>query len=386
MFLHCGLIITLKVNDIMKILLVIDSLGSGGAQKQIINLAKGLKRKNHEVELFYYNTQSKFFLKNLINSDIKLHKIERLNTLLPLGKHSKIIFNLRNIFKRDYDAVISFMHLPSIYSFLAKIGIRNGKLIVCERNSSRANISFKIRILFFFSCLFSDSIVANSYSETKVLRKRFPIKKNIYTIWNGYDLENLNNKKTILNKFKRKLLVIGRITYQKNGYNLLKSLKIFYEKNGWMPEINWAGRFDVNDRKSIKMKEKMDIILSKNPILKSKVNFLGEVHNTKKLYLESDALIHVSRYEGFANSICESMLNNCLTVCSNVCDNSLIIGSSRGILCDHLKPQSIFKSIDLVYKMNKNKRMKIIDNAKNFALKNFSLEKMTNLYLDVIKN
>ena len=45
MFLHCGLIITLKVNDIMKILLVIDSLGSGGAQKQIINLAKGLKEK-----------------------------------------------------------------------------------------------------------------------------------------------------------------------------------------------------------------------------------------------------------------------------------------------------------------------------------------------------
>ena len=65
------------------------------------------------------------------------------------------------------------------------------------------------------------------------------------------------------------------------------------------------------------------------------------------------------------------MLNNCLTVCSNVCDNSLIIGSSRGILCDHLKPQSIFKSIDLVYKMNKNKRMKIIEHVKNFALKIF---------------
>ena len=48
-----------------------------------------------------------------------------------------------------------------------------------------------------------------------------------------------------------------------------------------MPEINWAGRFDVNDRKSIKNEREMDIILSKNPILKSKVNFLGEVHNTK---------------------------------------------------------------------------------------------------------
>lgn len=370
----------------MKILLVIDSLGSGGAQKQIINLAKGFKGKNHEVELFYYNTKNEFFLKYLLDTKIKIHKIETTNKLYPLTKNLKIIFNLRKLLKKDYDAIISFMHIPSLYSLIAKIGIRKVKLIVCERNSSKANISFRIRLLSFFTCLFSDSIVANSYCETKVLKKRFPYKKNIYTIWNGYDLDNLINEKTIVFNFKKKLLVIGRITYQKNGYNLLKSLKIFYEKNGWIPEINWAGRIDLNDKKSMIMKQKMDRFLSKNPIIKSRFNLLGEVHDIDKLYKESDALIHVSRYEGFANAICESMLNDCLVICSDVSDNFLVIGSKRGILCNHLKPESISNSIALVYEMDKNKKMEYVSNAKKFAIKNFSLEKMTNLYEDILKN
>ena len=370
----------------MKILLIIDSLGSGGAQRQILNLAQGLKKRNHEVELFYYNSESDFFLKKLSDSKIKFHKSEK-SKMVVIARHLKIILNLRKLLKQDFDAIISFMHIPSIYSCLAKVGIKRGKLIVCERNSSLANTPFLIKLLFYFSCLFSDSIVANSITETLLLKKRFPNKKEIHTIWNGYSTNKLNNENNLKNvNLTNKLLVIGRITFQKNGYNLLKSMKLFYDKNGWIPEINWAGRIDINDKKSKMMKEKMDQILNSNPIINSNLNFLGEVHDVEKLYKESDALIHVSRYEGFANAICESMLNNCMVVCSRVCDNDIVIDSTRGVLCNHLEPDSIFNSIDSVYKMNTQTRIEILNNAKKFALEKFSLEKMTKLYEDVILN
>ena len=45
----------------MKILLVIDHFGSGGAQKQIVTLAVGLKRKGFQVEIFNYYSSIIFF-------------------------------------------------------------------------------------------------------------------------------------------------------------------------------------------------------------------------------------------------------------------------------------------------------------------------------------
>ena len=45
----------------MKILCVIDSLGSGGAQRQIVNLACGLKKKGHDVDVFVYFPEFSFF-------------------------------------------------------------------------------------------------------------------------------------------------------------------------------------------------------------------------------------------------------------------------------------------------------------------------------------
>jgi len=38
----------------MKLLFVIDNLGSGGAQRQMINLARELKTRGHHVEFFVY--------------------------------------------------------------------------------------------------------------------------------------------------------------------------------------------------------------------------------------------------------------------------------------------------------------------------------------------
>ncbi|MEL0008704.1 MAG: glycosyltransferase [Flammeovirgaceae bacterium] len=370
----------------MKVLLIIDSLGSGGAQKQIINLAKGLKQRGHNVELFYYNSYSNFFLDELSGLKIKSHSYKQKKYYLPFLKHFFIIYALRKIIKKDFDGIISFMQIPSIYSCFAKIGL-NSKLIVCERNSSLASIPLFIRVLFYFSCLISDSVVANSQSEALLLKKRFFNLKKVYSVWNGYDIQKMSTKKiSESNSFQKKLLVVGRITFQKNGYNLLKSLKLFHEINGWLPEIKWAGRLDSNDKKSKIMKKKMDILLSENPILNSKFKFIGEVSNIYELYKTSDALIHVSRYEGFANAICESMIYGCLVICSRVCDNETIIGYNRGLMCNHLEPESIYNTIDLMYKMDKKKIIKITRDARNFAIDNFSLKRMTHMYEKILIN
>ena len=58
----------------MKILIVIDSIGTGGAQKLKAELAQGLSRKGNQVEIFIYNDNNdKFFASDLTSSGVKIH-------------------------------------------------------------------------------------------------------------------------------------------------------------------------------------------------------------------------------------------------------------------------------------------------------------------------
>ena len=46
----------------MKILCVIDSLGSGGAQRQLVGLAIGFKERGHEVSFLVYHGRLKIYV------------------------------------------------------------------------------------------------------------------------------------------------------------------------------------------------------------------------------------------------------------------------------------------------------------------------------------
>jgi len=57
----------------MRLLLVIDHLGLGGAQRQIVELACGLAARGHTVELFTYFPQHEFFLRRVLEEGIAVH-------------------------------------------------------------------------------------------------------------------------------------------------------------------------------------------------------------------------------------------------------------------------------------------------------------------------
>ena len=59
----------------MKILIVIDSLGSGGAQRIAAYLAQGLYKKDHLVEVFVYNDRFNFFKSDFERFNIKIHTV-----------------------------------------------------------------------------------------------------------------------------------------------------------------------------------------------------------------------------------------------------------------------------------------------------------------------
>ncbi len=369
----------------MKVLIVIDSLASGGAQKLKLELARGLVKKGHGVELFIYDSNYQFFESEFIKAGIKIHVSERKS----IGFSLKVLKELRTLLKvGKYDGILSSLHAPSIYAAFSKIGIRGPKLIVCEESSSKAPVSFFKKVFFYFATIIADYIVANSFAEAKELKK-LPLRSGkIKTIWNGLDLDLIpfSPNFRVHEENIKNLLVIGRVAYPKNGLNIMKAIKLFLKRNGWAPNLNWVGRRDTDlrslkDKKTGKIQKEMNEFLNENPDVASLWKWLGNVDDIFKQFKQADALLAASLYEGLPVVICEAMLTGCFVIASDVCDHPLLIDESkRGLLCDPQSPESICQAIEIFNDMKVEIRNETINEARKFAENNFNIEKMVSSY------
>ena len=92
----------------MKILLFIDHLGMGGAQRQIAELACGLKRRGHDVEVFVYFSEYDFFRPLLREHRITLHEYAK-GRGFSFGVLARLVKIIRH---GRFDAVISYLSSP----------------------------------------------------------------------------------------------------------------------------------------------------------------------------------------------------------------------------------------------------------------------------------
>ena len=100
----------------MKVLIVIDSLGSGGAQRLKIELAKQLSKNGHAVHIFTYNLSDDFFSEEIAEHAITHHKFEKKNN----GFSIEVIIKLRRLIaENNFQILISSLRSPSIYSALS---------------------------------------------------------------------------------------------------------------------------------------------------------------------------------------------------------------------------------------------------------------------------
>ena len=373
----------------MNILIVIDTLASGGAQKLKVELASGLNLRGHNVEFFIYDDNYNFYEPVLNKLKIKIHVCKRESQ----GFSWKVVKGLRNIVKSSrFDHVISSLHAPSIYASIALIGIKNTKLTVCEESSSLAKISYLKRYMFYLASLMSDNLVTNSHNEYKLIRKLPGRSKKTKVIWNGFDLSSINFfiNHNSQRKGISKLLIVGRVAFPKNGVNLLKALSLFESRNGWVPEINWIGRRDydlrsLKDKRSKEMIDQMDNYLETHKSLSSNFNWLGSVPDVFAYYKTTDALLSVSLYEGMPMVICEAMLSGCFVIASSVCDHPKVLGNNeRGLLCDPSSPKSICLAIEKLNIMQAKEKVNIIQNARKYAEINFDREHMLDEYESLI--
>jgi glycosyltransferase involved in cell wall biosynthesis len=362
----------------LKILFVIDSLGSGGAQRLFVNIVNGLSTL-HDVSVLLYNANSNFFRDDLL-PNIPVHYIER-------GTKNGFKFEVIRMLKRHMgsaDVVVSFLPTANIYCAVAGIMSRRARHIACEMSVVNETESTVRRMAANFANFLSRHVICNSFAQADYIRGRPGMSGKVSAIWNGCaDLPFA--ARTLRDPRSLSMIVVGRVAYPKNGIRLLQALHLFYERNGFVHRVSWAGRDDSDERARL-MKKQMLEFLEQHPMVAEKFRFVGEVSDIGVLYAAADTLILPSIYEGVPNVICEAMLSGCIVVATRISDNETILGANeeRGFLCDPLSPEDICLAIERRSSMSVKDINQMTQDARRFAEEHFLVPKMIDGYRQVI--
>jgi glycosyltransferase involved in cell wall biosynthesis len=361
----------------MNVLLIIDHFGSGGAQRQIVELACGLKRRGHAVEMFVYYPEHDFFRARLELERIPVHEC-------PKEAHGSlgVITGLARLMRRGrFEVAVSFLNTANVYSELASLAAPDTRLVVSERSSFHDDHHSGGALLRRLLHLLADRVVANSDTQTQWLKRRSWLRAKVTCIYNGVDLERFRPAEQAPASGKGvRLLGVGRIGPEKNLHNLMLALAQFAERFGYVPEVAWAGQRDAT-RSGRRYCEELDLLLSSLPEVQRKWMWLGLRSDIPELLRQCDALIHPSLYEGMPNAVCEALAAGRVVLASAVCDHPLLVADGkRGFLFDPLRIDSIVTALGNLVRLDEKARRALERDAREYAQAELGIDRMVDNY------
>jgi len=369
----------IQKNISMRILCVIDNLGTGGSQRQLVELALGFKEKGNSVDflIYYPNT---FFGPILKEAGINITCINEPNYLKRLFKMSVFIR------KGRYDAVLSFLEAANFICEFAGLPFRKWKLVVGER-SANPNIerSFKLKFYRWFHLL-ADFVVANSHANMKIIRKINPLLSNskcrvVYNIVDFKKWYRLNNDHT--KKEKLNIVVAARHQYLKNLNGLIEALSRLPEKILSKIKVDWYGQGKDEPYMDESFKEGKKRI--KELSLEDTISLHTTTHLIHKKVQEADAIGLFSFYEGFPNAICEGMACAKPIVCSHVSDVPELLVHEKELLCDPSNTHSIKQAISNLFHLSNEEIIRIGLENERIAKIKFDKNVIVSQYLNMLE-
>lgn len=360
----------------MKILCIIDHLGSGGAQRQMAILCRGLIDRGHSVDLFVYYPEYLFFHNFIDGTGVTLHAYSKSE-----NSSFGVIRALVDLMsERCFDGVISFLQTPNFYAEMAAFLARPRRLIVSERNNFQNDRYWLMAFLQRVLHLAADRVVANNHEHAKWLRRYPWLKNKVQVIYNGVSIRGLVEFHAPSVIEKMRLIAIGRVTKQKNLATLIHALDIIAGRYGQCPMLSWVGRRDQTG-KDLEYIAEMDAMLAAHPSVAARWNWLGERSDIENLLAKHHALILPSLFEGLPNVVCEALAMGRPVLASRVCDHPrLVEEGKRGFLFDPLDAENMANAIIRLSEQNADQWTRMSEQAHRYAAENLSVQKMIDAF------
>lgn len=323
----------------MKVLQVINSLGTGGAEKLILDTVPKYREKGLQVDVLLLWDNNFEFTKKIKELDCctiyTLRESENYKDIYSI-KH---IFKMKKIFK-NYDVVHVHLFPSQYFAVLANFLLGNlCKLLFTEHNTTNTRMNF-------FVFRFLDRLIYKGYKKIiaitddvkKVMENYLKVNK-IVTINNGVDLEGVKlskeiSKVSLNSNFVESdviLTQVGGFREQKDQDTTIRSLK-YLPKNFHLVLVG----------DGIRKNELVKIVNENN--LENRVHFVGIRNDVNSILKAVDYIIVSSHWEGFGLAAVEGMAAKKPVLASNVKGLQEVV-KDAGILFEKGNEHSLAENI-----------------------------------------
>lgn len=366
----------------MRITFVLDTFGGGGKERRCLQLIQGLNKEGYNnIQVIIINNDIAY--QEIYDADIELHIIDRKNKGLNTFKTLRILHKLFKDFKPDIVQVWGlfsafFTNIIRLFTPLKFIGS-----YVADCNKPKLFSIAKITVL--LNILLADYIIGNSKEGLKTYGIPENKAKVIYNGFNEKRYDNqfvmdklqVRNNLNITNKFV--IPMIARVDDNKDQKTFIDAAKsILKDRN----DIDFL---IVGKGHNL---EKLKIMITQKE--SKHIHFLGfrtDVENIIKIstltVLCTNPLLHK---EGVSNAILESLAFGVPVIATNDGGTPEIIDSGiNGYLIDAFNSNELKEKITEILD-NEELHLRLSENAISTVKDKFTLNKMTNSYIELYKN
>lgn len=389
-----------------KIAFFVYSMNIGGTERQVLELAKGLKKNGFDVLIYsvyqigaFIGELNKFRIPyraiGLKKNDVpvskisKLFKIKKIVTLYRLAHFTisrKFIAMVRN---DNPDIIYSFGALPCALAITTKLfipvkviwGIRSS--IILGYNSSWIDRGYYW--LNIFLSRRTDLIISNSHAGKNLYVKSHYSKDKIIVIPNGIDIKKYKPDRALGKRLRKQLgiatgaLVIGivaRLDPIKDHPTLLGAIDIFRHK---YPKTIFliVGDGELEYKNSLRQ-------LASSLQIQRHIKWLDADSNIVGVYNALDIFTLTSTSEGWANVIGEAMACGKPCVTTDVGDNGITV-KSTGIVVHKSNPRALALGWEkMVDRLNNDSELNL--RCREIIVNNYSIDRLVDRFVEVVKN
>lgn len=356
------------MKKISKIVMYIDIMAHGGAQRVMGNLATFFVNDGVDVILVNDFELDEYEAHYSIDDRINRVYLQKKNEGKPLKKNILRITRLRKLIKMEKpDLVLSFLGRPNKRMLVATIGLKTKKIVSVRNDPNREYGSRTLNkwiagILFNLAdgCVFQTA-EAQSYFPKSVIRKSSVI---VNPVDNQFYLQERNGK-------DEDIISIGRLEPQKNNELLIRAFKKIEIDFPCEKLIFYGTGSKLNDLRRI----------TDDLGIKDKVVFAGDTDDVLEKLKNCKLFVLSSNYEGMPNALMEAMASGtpCIsTDCPCGGPKELISNGVSAILVPTNDVDKMSVAISELLQ-DKEKRHRIGENAR-IAAKRFQANRIYSVW------
>jgi len=360
-------------NSYRTIALYLPSLDLGGAERQVLELAKGLDKSRWHVIIITNQ------INTLLNNELANLTGVR---IIQLEKNSVLFYPLRllALLYREKPCILNAYLISSqLYTLLIRLFMPGIKVVFSIRDAKDYAVCFGVKgrifnKIFRVGTPLVDCYLFNSVAGSRQ-RNHLPAEK-VHVIHNGIDTDRFapdrsgrENLQSLTGIDKNALVVgiVGSFSQFKDHDNFIRAARIVADQ---YPDVHFVAVGNCGTLLGMEMQMLVDSLS-----LSARFHFLGNRNDVNSLLPGFDIFCSSSVSEGFANAICEAMSCEIPCVVTDVGDSAAIVGDT-GIVVPPSAPDSLAAGIKKLIRLSPAERRQLGIMARSRIVANFGIPRM----------